>query len=269
MKVKIASNAGFCFGVKRAVDAALKQENSFSLGPLIHNPQTIKELENKGIKAVDSIDDINKGNLLIRTHGVPESLIVTAKEKGLNVIDLTCPFVKTAQDVAIEAEKEGYKIIVVGEKHHPEVKGIVGNIHNYDIIEKPEQIKDEYDRVWVVVQTTQTEENLKNILIKLKEKAKELKITKTICNATVERQMNAKELAHKVGMMIVVGGKNSANTNKLFNLCKGIVETRHIESENELEKEWFENKTLVGITAGASTPEWLVRKVAHRIENEF
>ena len=269
MKVIIAPNSGFCFGVKRAVDAALTQRDSYTLGPLIHNPQTIEQLKERGIKAIDSIDDIDKGTLLIRTHGVPGQIIEKSKNKGLEVIDLTCPFVKKAQDVAIKAEKEGYKVVVIGDKQHPEVKGITGNLSNYEIIESPDQVKKHYDKIWVVVQTTQLEDNFKAILSELNGKAKEIKVTKTICNATEERQMNARKLANNADMMIVVGGKNSANTNKLAFLCKGIIDTKHIESDEELKPEWFRHKKTVGITAGASTPHWLIKKIANRIENEF
>lgn len=271
MKVTIADNAGFCFGVKRAVDAALKQKDSFTLGPLIHNPQTIKELEKRGIKAVDSIDDINGGTLLIRTHGVPNVLIKKAKEKGLDVIDLTCPFVKKAQHFAKEFYAKGYKVAIAGEASHPEVISVKGGIKDAVVIEKPEDADNLgfYDKIGVVMQTTQSKDASIAIINRLKGRCNDLKIAETICSATTERQDLARELAAKVDLMIVIGGRESANTKRLFEMCRSIVDTKHIESSSDLKKSWFRNKSHVGITAGASTPRWLIREIAEDIKNGF
>lgn len=268
MKVSIADNSGFCFGVKRAVDAALAQKDSFSLGPLIHNPQTIKQLEERGIKAVETIDDLSKGTLLIRTHGVPGSVIKKAKEKGINVVDLTCPFVKKVHNYAIELQEEGYKVVVVGEKDHPEVEGIVGHVADPIVVENPEQaekLKNE-DKIGIVVQTTQNLKNLQQILEVVKTKTKNLKLCNTICSATTERQKVAIELAKDSDLMIVIGGKNSGNTRRLAELCSTLTETKYIESKDELKLEWFDNKSKIGIVAGASTPIEVILEVKDIIE---
>ena len=271
MRVTIADNAGFCFGVKRAVDVALKEKDSFSLGPLIHNPQTIKELERRGIKAVNSIEDINKGTLLIRTHGIPKSVIKKAEEKGLNVVDLTCPFVKNAQNFAKDFYNRGYKVIIIGEANHPEVIGIKGNIKGASVVENIEDAKkiSFHNKIGVVVQTTQSMDTVNDITNKLKERCNELKIAETICNATTERQDFARELAKRVDLMIVIGGKESANTRRLFEMCNSRVETKFVESLSDLRERWFKNKSHIGITAGASTPRWLIKKIAEKIKNEI
>ncbi len=269
MKVTIANNSGFCFGVKRALDIALKQKDSFSLGPLIHNPQTIKELEKKGIKSIESIDDINNGTLLIRTHGVPGALIKKAKEKGLNVIDLTCPFVKKAQNLAKEFYAKGCKVIIIGEANHPEIIGIRGNIKDAEVLESLEDANNIgfYDKIGVVIQTTQSKGRVDKIIKKLRSHCKRLKIAETICNTTAERQDLATGLARKVDLMLVIGGKESANTKRLYELCKNIVETKHVEMISDLKKSWFKNKKHIGITAGASTPRWLIKDIAEKIKN--
>jgi len=272
MKATLAKNSGFCFGVKRAIEETMKTGGKvYTLGPLIHNPQVIEKLKGEGKKVVKSINEVDKGTVIIRTHGVPGKVIERAKKKGLCVLDLTCPFVKKTQDYAKEFFDKGFKVVVVGEKNHPEVKGIVGNIKNSIVIENLGDIKKikGYEKIGVVFQTTQSSERAKEIITKLREKCKEIETANTICNATLERQKTAKELAKKVDLMIVVGGYNSGNTKRLVEVCKCIVETRHIETEKELEKEWFENKKHVGITAGASTPGWVINNVVERIKNEF
>lgn len=272
MRITLVKNSGFCFGVKRALDKAMKAKgNVYTLGPLIHNPPVIKELERNGIKVVDSINAINEGTLIIRTHGVADSIIEKAKKKGLKILDLTCPFVKKTQDYAKKFYNKGYTLVVVGDKNHPEVKGIMGNVKNVLVIENEKEIDkiNNHGKIGVVFQTTQSLDSAKSIIKKLENKCKEIEVAKTICSATLERQKAAKELAKEVDLMIVVGGYNSGNTKRLVGVCKEIVETRHIETEKELEKNWFKNKKHVGITAGASTPDWIINKIIKRIKNEF
>ena len=272
MKVSIAKNLGFCFGVKRAIDKTMRTKGRvYTLGPLIHNPQVIKKLEENGKTVINSIDEVNNGTVIIRTHGVPDSMLKDAEKKNLKIIDLTCPFVKKAQDYAKKFHSKGYKVFIVGEKEHPEIKGILGNIENGIVIEKPEDVEKigNYGKAGVVFQTTLSSDNSKKVVKKLKKKCNELEIAQTICSATSERQKSAKELAKKVDLMIVIGGRNSGNTKRLVQSCSSAVETKQVETGKELKKEWFNGKKHVGITAGASTPNCIINNVARRVRNEF
>jgi 4-hydroxy-3-methylbut-2-enyl diphosphate reductase len=268
MKVKLSKKHGFCFGVKKAIDCVLKLEGEVNtLGPLIHNPQFVKELAEKGIKPVSSIDEINSKTVIIRTHGIPDKIIDELNKRNINIINLTCPFVKTVQNHAKELEKQGYKVIIIGEKGHPEVEAIKSNLKDAIIIENIEEAKaiKNYEKIGIVAQTTQKVEYFLNIAEELKKHTKETKLINTICNATQERQEAALELAKEVDIMIVIGGYNSANTKQLTKLCEAIVETKHIETEDDLNKSWFKDKNIVGITAGASTPDSIIKKVKERL----
>ncbi|MFC1704770.1 4-hydroxy-3-methylbut-2-enyl diphosphate reductase [Nanoarchaeota archaeon] len=265
MEIKKAKYSGFCFGVRRAVESALNVKGEVkTLGPLIHNPQFVAELEKKGINAVDSLDDVDKGTLLIRAHGVPDSVVEKAKKKSLNVVDLTCPFVKTVQNFAKQLYKQGYQVVVVGEKNHPEVMGIVGNI-NAIVVGDVDDAKKlaHFKRMGVVAQTTH--DKFDNVVDELRKHADELKVHNTVCSATEIRQKNAVELANEVELIIVIGGNNSANTRRLAKLCSESVQTKHIESADELKKEWFNDINKVGIVAGASTPDKAIKQVEDRI----
>ena len=269
MKVMLAEKQGFCFGVKRAIDCVLKLQSPVNtLGPLIHNPQFITELEKKGIKSVKGIKEIDSDTIIIRTHGLSDKLIEELKKKNLKIIDLTCPFVKKVQNYAKELEKKGYQVIIVGEKGHPEVQGIKENLRTAIVINSIEEAKQlpKFQKIGIVAQTTQQFDNLVKIGEELKQNASEIKLMNTICNATQERQRAALDVAKMVDIMIVVGGYNSANTKQLANICSSIVETKQIETEAELQKSWFKNKKIAGITAGASTPESIIKKVMKKIE---
>lgn len=269
MKVELAEHTGFCFGVKKAVDEALSlKEKANTLGPLIHNPQVVEELEKKGIKKINNLEEADAPSIIIRTHGASDKLINEINSKGYKIIDLTCPFVKKVQQYAKDLEKDGYKVIIIGEKNHPEVEGIVGHVRNAIVVENPEQAKTlpKMEKIGVVVQTTQTLKNFQDIVSLLKNKTDNLKIYNTICSATAERQEVAIELAKRSDLMIVIGGRNSGNTKQLKELCSNITETKHIESHQELKPEWFKDKKTVGITAGASTPIEIIKKVKKTIE---
>ncbi|MCJ7579826.1 MAG: 4-hydroxy-3-methylbut-2-enyl diphosphate reductase [Candidatus Aminicenantes bacterium] len=272
-KVILAKNSGFCFGVKRAIDLALKtKEKVFTLGPLIHNPQVIMQLEQEGIVAIDSIDDIERGGkIIIRAHGIPRSVISRAKKKKISVIDATCPFVQNVQQIAESLSNEGYQVVIIGEANHPEIIGIADRVKNPIIIEDISEVSEigRFEKIGVVAQTTQSEENYKKIIHELKKHSKKIKIFNTICSATKKNQDAAKELAKKSNLMIVVGGYNSGNTRRLAKLCSEIVETKHIEIADELKSEWFEKKEIIGVTGGASTPDWIIREVIESIEKEF
>ncbi len=273
-----AKHAGYCYGVERALKMAEESLSNlkkplYSLGPLIHNPQVVKELKKKGIRPVSSLEQILKGAVIIRSHGVEPQVIEEAKKRGLSLIDATCPFVRKAQLVASQLKKEGYKVVIIGERTHPEVKGILSYAGNEAIvIENSREIeKKEFEgfpKVGVVVQTTQSLEKLRRIVSKLLTFTSELKVFNTICNATRKRQQAAKKLASKTDLVIVIGGKNSANTTRLFQICQKInPQTYHIESPRELKKSWFKGVKKVGITAGASTPIYLVAEVEKKIQS--
>jgi small subunit ribosomal protein S1 len=276
MKTVLAPKAGFCFGVNRALDLAMKtarehQKNIYSLGPLIHNPQVVDNLSIQGIQVVKDILDIPEGVIIVRSHGVGPDVFNKAKEMGLQIIDATCPFVKKAQELAKELSDQGYQVVVVGDKEHPEVMGILGWTGQQGmVVETPEQAENlqEINKIGVISQTTQPEENFNRIVQVLSGKAKEIKAYNTICHATRDRQDAAVRLAKQVQVMIVIGGKNSANTQKLARLCAETgTPAFHIETVGEIKQEWLAAKNIVGITAGASTPDWIIEEVKRYMED--
>ena len=275
MKIIVAKTAGFCFGVKRAIDIAFKiaRENRkgvYTLGPIIHNPQVVEKLKDKGIVPVENIyakKDIN--TLIIRTHGIPLKLTKEISQRGYESIDTTCPFVKKAQYYAKLLSEEGYQVIILGEKNHPEVKSLMSYVDNHGIvIDGTLPLPKLKSRVGIVVQTTQTLDTLKRVLSDAIVHAKEIKVYNTICNSTSLRLKETENMASKVDVMFVVGGKNSANTTQLTKLCRSMsVPTYHIETSPEIQKEWIKGTKNIGITAGASTPKWIIRDVEKRIRD--
>lgn len=277
MKIKVAEYAGYCYGVERALKMASQAANHnqapkpiFSLGPIIHNPQVVQSLENKGVHHISHLGEIKQGTIIIRSHGMAPKIIAEAKKKGIQVIDATCPFVKKAQHCASKLISEGYRLIIVGEQAHPEVIGILAHAgDNAMVVEKASDLQflTEGERVGVVVQTTQQVENLKKIVSELLPKVVELKVFNTICDATTKRQTAIRELARKVNVMMVVGGRNSANTNRLAQICQELgTVTHHIETASEIDPAWFNKNSIVGITAGASTPDWILEEVVERLK---
>jgi len=274
-KITLAKNAGFCFGVKRALNLVLSAKNKnknkqvYIYGPLIHNPQEIKRLEKKGIRTVYKLRKSLKDILVIRAHGVPDSLIKRAEAKGLKTIDATCPFVKQVHVISKKLEKEGYQVVIFGDAYHPEVVGIAGNLKDPIVIEEPELVKHFpfIEKIALVAQTTQNQKKFKKATNLLKSKCKSLIVRNTVCNATEQRQNSSRKLAEKSDVMIVIGGKNSGNTKRLYQICKSVQkDTYHIEVEKELKKEWFDGKHKVGVTAGASTPDWIIENVVKQIK---
>lgn len=287
----IAENAGFCFGVKRAINLVEKSLNEFggvySLGPVIHNPQVVEDLRKKGVQTVDSINDIPNGStVVIRSHGVTKSIYITAKEKGINIIDATCPFVKKPQINVEKLGESGYSVIVVGKPNHPEVIGIVSYAENVIVIDpslENQSISDilkagfkseispksgvlKINKVGVVAQTTLKLEDFQSVVVELIPFCEELKVYNTICNATRNIQWSTRQLASKVDLMVIVGGKNSSNTNKLFDIAKSITKTAvFIEEESELDDEIINKHDTIGVSAGASTPEWIINSVYDKI----
>ncbi|HBG7285471.1 4-hydroxy-3-methylbut-2-enyl diphosphate reductase [Clostridioides difficile] len=278
MNIKIAKNAGFCFGVKRAMkmawDEVEKNDSGiYALGPLIHNKQAVAKYEEKGLKTVNEIDTIpNRENMIIRSHGVPENIYNEAKDKKLKIVDTTCPFVKKIHTVVSEYHNKGYEIIVIGDMKHPEVIGINGWCENSAIIIKTlEQMENmEFDnskKYCLVAQTTINPELYISIVNKLADKLEEIVFNDTICSATKTRQESAKELAKEVDCMIVIGGKHSSNTQKLVKVCEDLVPTFAIETKDELDVNTLKKYKNLGITAGASTPNWIIEEVVTFLEN--
>lgn len=272
MEIRIVKSAGFCFGVKRAVDMAFNaaQEHDGPVrtyGPIIHNPQVVNKLKEAGVEPVEQIED-DVENILIRTHGISYQLLEELNRKNINIIDATCPFVKKAQQYAKLLKQEGYQIIILGDERHPEVVGIRSYAGEEAIVVKdPSQLPRLKTRVGVVVQTTQPVEALQRLLGEIIKTAKELKVYNTICNSTANRLKETEALAREVEVMLVIGGRNSANTNQLARRCEAIgVRTYHIEAADELLEEWFRDVRVVGITAGASTPDWIINEVIDRLK---
>ncbi len=267
MEIMLAKNSGFCFGVRNAVDITLKtikdnpKARIRTLGPIIHNPQFVRTLTEKGVEIVDSVDDVDKGILITRAHGTGESIIKKAKDKGLRVIDLVCPFVKQIHDIKKEYLDKGYKLVIFGELGHPEVQGIVDTLKDCEVVSSARDLKHSYAKVLLVSQTTQEESKFDDVARELKRRAEECVVKNTICNATKLRQESARDTAKKVDLMIVIGGKNSGNTRRLFDICGGIVKTIHIETKGELKKEMFKGVKKVGVSAGASTPDFIIQDV--------
>ncbi len=276
MKIVIAKTAGFCFGVKRAMDitfdiARKNKKGVFTLGPIIHNPQVIEKLESKGIRPVEekNLDDKDIKALIIRTHGIPFNLYDKIQQSGFKIIDATCPFVKKAQRYAGLLKKSGYQVIILGDSNHPEVKGLVSYAgKDVVVVDGMTPMPKLKSKVGVVVQTTQPVEALKKALSDIVEHAKEIKVYNTICSSTALRLKETEEMAKKVDVMVVVGGKNSANTSQLANLCRSLnVRTYHVETAKEIRKKWFPGVKRIGITAGASTPNWIIKEVEKRIRD--
>lgn len=268
LKVKRAAKAGFCFGVKRALDMAertVETSTAVSFGPLIHNQQVVKRLEERGIRVVDDLEEVKfEHALIIRSHGVGPSVYKGAENKGIHVVDATCPFVQKAQRLAAESAQMGQQVIVMGDKLHPEVQGILGWAGEQAIpIQTVEEAKELpfYSHLAVLAQTTQLLENFEGIVEELKIHTDDLTVHNTICNATAERQKAARELAEEVDVMVVVGGRNSANTRKLASICAERTKTHLIETAEELENIWFKESKSAGLTAGASTPDWIIEEV--------
>lgn len=271
MKVIRAAKAGFCFGVKRAIDLTKRTaetSETASLGPLIHNQQVVERLAKQGINVVNSVEEANSTQtMIIRSHGVAPHVYAELTERDVTVVDATCPFVQKAQHLAAESAANG-QVIVIGDKQHPEVRGILGWAGERAIaIEKIQEARDLafYSSLAVLAQTTQKEDDFLEIVEELRKHTEKLTVHNTICNATHERQDVAKELAEQVEVMIVVGGQNSANTRKLAAICAEKTPTYLIETAAELQKIWFVGAHTAGLTAGASTPDWIIEEVYNKM----
>ncbi|RLB11810.1 MAG: 4-hydroxy-3-methylbut-2-enyl diphosphate reductase [Deltaproteobacteria bacterium] len=279
MEIKVAKTAGFCMGVRRALELVLARSLKdsgpiYTYGPLIHNRQVVDLLESKGIKTINSLDEIDKldsGTIVIRAHGIPPDEKEKIRKKGLNILDATCPKVAKVQGIIKYYTGKGYSAIIVGDMGHAEVKGLVGYsqgpvyvIQDVEDIQKLPQMQ----KVIVVAQTTQNKLRYKKITSALKERFPEAKIFNTICDATNQRQEEVRRLAKETDCIVVVGGYHSGNTKRLVQVAKEAgAKVLHVETEKELDKEEIIKANRIGVTAGASTPNWIIRKVVAEIES--
>lgn len=272
MKIELAESYGFCFGVKRAIKIAEENRNSATYGPLIHNANEIDRLKNHfNVALSENLDSFHAGDTaVIRTHGIPKQELSTLNERQVNVVDATCPYVTKPQQIVEEMSAQGYDIVIFGDEAHPEIKGVksyaVGNVF---VINSPDEIDGLKlrEKVATVAQTTRKIEEYQQIVGKLMAKHKEVRVFNTICNATFDNQDAVRDLAQKADVMIIIGGKNSSNTKQLHSIAKEYCsDSYHIESKDDLKNEWFRNKQFCGISAGASTPDWIIDDVVMAIQ---
>lgn len=274
-EVLIAKSAGFCFGVRRAIRLARRTAKRagkvYTLGPLIHNPQVVSALEQEGVIPSKRASDIDSGIVVIRSHGLPKDELARLREENLSWVDATCPYVKRVQEIVEKLSTEGYSVVVVGDKDHPEVRAIVSFFQPANKISVVASAKEASQlnidgKLGLVAQTTQSWETFQQVFGLLVSKVRELRIFNTICPATGERQREARDLAKLVDCMVVVGGHNSANTARLVRLCQAIQpNTYRVETAAEVKDDWFVDCRKVGVTAGASTPKERVEEVVARI----
>ena len=276
MRVVRARNAGACYGVQRALDMALAAVEgggaASTLGPLIHNPQVVADLAARGVRAVEHVEDVHAGSIVIRSHGVTPAVRRAAEARGLPVVDATCPHVARAQKAAAQLGKRLGRVVVVGEAGHPEVEGLVACAREAGaevfVAARPADLPACLrEPVGVVVQTTQTRAALDAVEEALRARGVNPEVKNTICSATSQRQEAAAELAGEVDAIVVVGGRNSSNTTRLADICAASCpRTYHIESPDEVDPAWFAGCESVGVTAGASTPEAHIAAVVARLE---
>jgi 4-hydroxy-3-methylbut-2-enyl diphosphate reductase len=273
VEIKKAKVQGFCFGVaitlKKAEEAIDAREQVTTLGHVVHNPQMVESLEQRGLINATSVDEVDTGALFVRAHGLPVEVYEKAKEKGLEIIDATCPMVTKIHVQAEKLKADGYKIIVVGDPKHPEVKGTLSHVPGAWCVETIEDVEKlpRGSRVGVVVQSTYSRERFTDIVRALIAKYYEVRAVNTICTDTNNRQSEALELSKEVEVMVVVGGKTSANTKHLAELSElNGAKAYHIEGPDELQRQWFDRVRVAGLMSGASTPGWLVDQVAQRME---
>ena len=282
MEVILAKSAGFCFGVKRAVETVYEQTGTenriYTYGPIIHNEEVVKDLESKGVTVLEGEEDLrklDKGTVVIRSHGVPREICEMIEKKGLTCVDATCPFVKRIHRIVEKESGEGRRIIIIGNPGHPEVEGIMGWSHTpAAVIESAEEAEKftclPCEKLCLVSQTTFNYNKFKELVEIFQKKGYNITIVNTICNATEERQTEAREIADKVDAMIVIGGKHSSNTRKLYEICRERCKSTYlIQTLDDLHLELPETAALVGITAGASTPNNIIEEVQNYVRINF
>ena len=275
MQIELAKSLGFCFGVKRAIKIAEEAKDAHTFGPLIHNNLENERLRNDfNVGLVENIEDLEDNTrVIIRTHGIEKDNLARLHEKDMEVVDATCPYVTKPQQIVEEMSKDGYDIVIFGDENHPEIKGVksyaTGNVY---VASVSSDLDDKLlkDKVAIIAQTTRREDEYEALVQYLMRRVRETRVFNTICNATFENQDAARELSNRSDIMLVIGGKNSSNTKQLYRICEQNCESSYlIESKDELEAFWFENKNLCGISAGASTPDWVIKEIIEKVNSFY
>jgi 4-hydroxy-3-methylbut-2-enyl diphosphate reductase len=275
MNLVVANPTGLCFGVRRAIEKLEKALGEYgtvySLGSPIHNPQEVGRLAGMGLSVVEEAGDVPDGAVVfVRAHGVSRVVFEELKKRDLVVADGTCPFVQIAQKRAETLSEEGYRVVILGDADHPEVKGVLGCISGEALVIKgPGEIgeSERYGKVGIMSQTTQSEESLAEAVAKFVFLADEIKVYNTICRATIERQKSIKDLAARVDGVVVIGGRNSANTRKLVEISESLgVPTKWVEHPDEFDWGWAQGRRTIGVAAGGSTPDWLINELTRKIK---
>ncbi|RKY39338.1 MAG: 4-hydroxy-3-methylbut-2-enyl diphosphate reductase [Candidatus Omnitrophota bacterium] len=273
-EITLAKEYGFCWGVRKAIQKVEnvlgQRKRVYCLGPLIHNPQINALLIHKGLKIIRSLEKVRKGSsLIIPSHGLPQEILKRAEEKEIDLVDATCPFVNRVREIISSLSQEGYHIMIIGEKEHKEVKGLVSFAQDGEVIEDIAELKRRSfpQKVGIVAQTTQRKERFMKVAKRIVERSKgEVRLFNTLCKAVQERQKEARRLAKKVEVVLVIGGRNSANTSRLQEICAPFAKTYHIESPTEINPLWLKKIRKIGIITGTSTPTYLVEQTVRRIE---
>lgn len=276
-EIRVAPNAGFCFGVERAVELAVSAVEEglgpvYTLGPIIHNPQVVERLREKGLMMADTLDEIQEGTVIIRSHGAPKGVIEEAESRKLKVVDATCPLVNRLKDRVMDLVGEGYKVIIVGDSDHPEVSAILSFAGPQCLaVKNVDELLGHADlsgKIGLVAQTTQSLKNLQEVASHLVTKCSETRVYQTTCHSTNTRSAEARQMAREVDVMIIVGGKNSSNTRRLADAAaeEGAT-TYHIESSEELSSLDLPVNCIFGVTAGASTPSWIIDEVVSTLKS--
>ena len=284
MKVTLAKSAGFCFGVKRAVDMVYEQIEDakerpiYTYGPIIHNEEVVKELAEKGVRVIAEDEDLHglePGTVIIRSHGVGRKVKEDLENAGFTIVDATCPFVQKIHRYVAKYAEEGYFVLIVGSESHPEVQGIIGWLPNdsYAVISTPQDLEDlalAGEKICIVSQTTFNYNKFQELVEIIRKKGYDILVLNTICNATEERQSEAAMIARDVDAMIVIGGKHSSNTQKLFEICKKeCQDTYYIQTKEDLDLSVLQSISNVGITAGASTPNKIIEEVQKNVRSKL
>lgn len=272
MNVKLAENYGFCFGVKRAIKIAEENIGSATYGPLIHNSKEIDRLkEDFKVSLVEDISTFKSGDkAVIRTHGIPKKELASLHEKKIDVIDATCPYVTKPQQICEEMSKEGYDIVIFGDAQHPEIKGVMSYADKgATVVESAEELEDKHfsEKIAVVAQTTRKVDEFMKVCNYLMRSHKEVRVFNTICNATFDNQDAVRALSKDADVMVIIGGKNSSNTKQLHSISKEECQDSYlVEGPDDLDASWFNTKEECGISAGASTPDWIIKQVMEKIK---
>ena len=277
MKVLVAEQCGFCHGVRNAISVAEKTlahqkrgNHVYSLGPIIHNKDEVERLAKVGLKNIDKVEQIRSGTVLIRSHGAAPEQIAKLEEKGLSIVDATCILVKRVQHIAKELEKDGYKVVIIGDEDHPEVQAVMGCAKDAVVIADENDLHKlpQNAKLGIVCQTTQSPEHFGRVLGAIGRSGfSELKVINTLCKEAIKRQESAVHLCRQVDIMFVLGGLESANTCQLAELCKKYnSQTFHLQNWKELDKNILSGKNIAGVTAGASTPDWIIAEFVKNLE---